>query len=170
MGGARRTVLAGRAELEASPRLRVIRLLAETSRPWTFALVAFVVVSAVMPVAVLVAMGQVVGRVPAAARSGLRSAAGHGLITALVVSIVAYALTLVLGPVQGTISSAVKVRLTYAMQDRLVAAVRARRGSRTSRTRTRSTSWSWPAASSAPTTPRTLPSPWRSWSATASAE
>jgi hypothetical protein len=31
--------------------------------------------------------------------------------------------TLVLGPVQGAISSAVKVRLTFAMQDRLVGAV-----------------------------------------------
>ena len=160
-------MLAGRAKLEASPRLRVIRLLAETSRPWTFALVAFVVVSAVMPVAVLVAMGRVVGRVPAAARFGTQVGGGPRSHHRLVVSIVAYALTLVLGPVQGTIS-AIKVRLTYAMQDRLVAVSR-------------------PTGISHLEDPnaldelelargqlsayyRTHPSPWRSWSATASAE
>ena len=76
-----------------------------------------------LPVAVLAAMGQVVGRVPAAARSGLGSPHGHALIAARAVSIAIYAVTLVLGPVQGAISSAVKVRLTYAMQDRLIAAV-----------------------------------------------
>jgi ATP-binding cassette subfamily B protein len=95
----------------------------ETSRGWTCALGAFVVVSAVAPIAVLAAMGQVVGRVPAAARAGLGSSAGHGLIEALALSVAAYGVTLVLGPVQGAISSSVKVRLTYAMQDRLIAAV-----------------------------------------------
>ena len=123
MGGVRRAVLAVRRKLESSPRLRVIGLLIETSPAWSLAVAAFVVVSAVMPVAVLAAMGLVVGRVPAAARSGLGSGAGRALVTALVISVIAYALTLVLGPVQGAISSAVKVRLSYAMQDRLIAAV-----------------------------------------------
>ncbi len=86
-------------------------------------LVVYVVVSAVLPIGILAAMGQVVGRIPAAARSGLGSQAGHGLVVALVVSVVAYAGAVALGPVQTMLSSALKVRLTYAMQDRLVAAV-----------------------------------------------
>jgi ATP-binding cassette subfamily B protein len=109
--------------LRSSPRLRVVRLLIKTSPFSAVALAAFVVASAVMPVAVLAAMGQVVGRVPAAAREGLGSTAGHQLMDWLVVSVIVYALTLVLGPVQGAISSTVKVRLTYAMQDRLISAV-----------------------------------------------
>jgi ATP-binding cassette subfamily B protein len=112
-----------RQRFRRSARLRVIRLLWVTNRPSAVALAAFVLVSAVVPVAVLAAMGQVVGRVPAAARSGLGSPAGHALIVALVVSIATYAVTLVLGPVQGALSSAVKVLLTFAMQDRLIAAV-----------------------------------------------
>jgi len=107
----------------SSARLGVLRLLAETSVAWTVALAGFVVASATLPVLVLVAMGQVVGGVPAAAAHGLSSPAGHHLILALVVSVGVYAASLVLGPVQGAISSAVKVRLTFAMQDRLIAAV-----------------------------------------------
>jgi len=123
VGGGRWGAAAVRRRLGHSARVRVIRLLLVTSLPWTLALGAFVILSAVVPVTVLAAMGQVVGRVPAAARAGLGSPAGHGLIAALVVSMAAYAVTLVLGPTQTAIASAVKVRLTYAMQDRLVAAV-----------------------------------------------
>ena len=122
-GGPSAALTAVGRRVETSARVHVVRLLYRTSRPWTLALVGFVIVSAVAPVAVLAAMGQVVGRVPAAARSGLGSPHGHALIAALAVSIAIYAVTLVLGPVQGAISSAVKVRLTYAMQDRLIAAV-----------------------------------------------
>jgi ATP-binding cassette subfamily B protein len=101
----------------------VIRLLARTSPRWTAVLAAFTLASALLPVAVLVAMGEVVGTVPAAARSGLSSPPGHRLELDLVLSVLAYAGTLLLGPAQTALSSAVKVRLTYAMQDRLLEAV-----------------------------------------------
>jgi ATP-binding cassette, subfamily B, bacterial len=61
--------------------------------------------------------------VPAAAARGLGSPEGHDLILALVVSVAVYTASLVLGPVQGAISSALPVRLTLPWQDRLIAAV-----------------------------------------------
>jgi ATP-binding cassette subfamily B protein len=112
-----------RGSLAGSGRVAVIRLLARTSPRWTAVLAAFTLASALLPVAVLVAMGEVVGTVPAAARSGLSSPPGHRLELDLVLSVLAYAGTLLLGPVQTALSSAVKVRLTYAMQDRLLEAV-----------------------------------------------
>jgi len=112
-----------RGSLAGSGRVAVIRLLARTSPRWTAVLAAFTLASALLPVAVLVAMGEVVGTVPAAARSGLSSPPGHRLELDLVLSVLAYAGTLLLGPAQTALSSAVKVRLTYAMQDRLLEAV-----------------------------------------------
>lgn len=123
MGGGLRVLGRARRRSEGSARLRVARLLWDTSPLWAVVLVGYVVVSAVLPVGILAAMGQVVGHIPGAARSGLGSHAGHDLVAALVVSVVAYALALALGPLQTMLSSALKVRLTYAMQDRLVEAV-----------------------------------------------
>lgn len=117
------TAARARARIRSSARLGVIRLLVRASPAWAAALAAFAVASAVLPVAVLAAMGEVVGRVPAATSAGLGSPAGHDLIVALVVSVALYAGSLLLGPIQGAISSSVKVILTYAMQDRLIAAV-----------------------------------------------
>ncbi|HTW08225.1 MAG TPA: ABC transporter ATP-binding protein [Acidimicrobiales bacterium] len=114
-----------RQRITSSARLRVVRLLLQTSRAWSVALAAFVLLSATLPVMTLAAMGQVVGRIPAAAHYGLGSPQGHGLFLVLALSVAAYAANLVLGPLQGTISSVLKVQLTYAMQARLIAAVSA---------------------------------------------
>jgi ATP-binding cassette subfamily B protein len=110
---------------ESSGRLRLVLLLRQTAPGWAVALWTYVVALSVLPILVLAAMGQVVGRIPAAARSGLGSPAGHALLVALVVSVAAYAANLVLGPVETMLSSVIKVRLTYAMQERLVTAVSA---------------------------------------------
>lgn len=75
-----------------------------------------------MPNLVLIAAGHLVGDVPAAARGGLDSAAGHRLIGALAVTGAAYAAALLLGPVQSALSSVVKWRIIYRTQDRLIAA------------------------------------------------
>lgn len=106
-----------------SGRIMAIRLLAETSKGWAAFLAAWVLVGAVLPNLTLVAMGVVVGRVPAAAHGGLSSPAGHRLIESVVVAGLLFLGTLLLGPVQVALSAVLRVRLTYRMQARLMAAV-----------------------------------------------
>jgi ATP-binding cassette subfamily B protein len=100
-----------------------VRLLWETSRPLALAVAAYALAASLMPNLVLIAAGHLVGDVPAAARGGLQSAAGHRLIGALAVTGAAYAAALLLGPVQSALSSVVKWRIIYHTQDRLIVAV-----------------------------------------------
>lgn len=100
-----------------------VRLLWETSRPLAVAVAAYAAAACVLPNLVLIAAGHVVGAVPAAAVGGLGSTAGRQLIAALAVTGVAYAGTLLLGPVQTSLGSVVKWRLVYHTQERLMTAV-----------------------------------------------
>jgi ATP-binding cassette subfamily B protein len=95
----------------------------ETSHPLSFAVAGYAIAASIMPNLVLIAAGHLVGTIPAASSSGLASAAGRRLVSALVVTGVLYAAALVLGPVQSSLSSAVKWRLVYRTEDRLIAAV-----------------------------------------------
>jgi ATP-binding cassette, subfamily B, bacterial len=101
----------------------VVRLMWETSRPLSFAVAGYAVAASIMPNLVLIAAGHLVGSIPAAARHGLSSPAGHGLVLSLALTGGAYAVALVLGPVQSALSSVVKWRLVYRTEDRLMAAV-----------------------------------------------
>jgi hypothetical protein len=74
-----------------------IRLLWETSVPLSLAVATYAVAASVLPNLVLIAAGRLVGDIPAAARGGLRSPAGHSLIEALTVTGIAYAAALLLG-------------------------------------------------------------------------
>jgi ATP-binding cassette subfamily B protein len=109
--------------LAQSDRWAVVGLLTSMGPRWVASVVLFVTASAVLPIIVLLAVGYMVGQVPAAAQQGLASAAGHSLLLALAVAGAAYALALLLGPAQGTLSTAIKWKLTYSMQGRLMAAV-----------------------------------------------
>jgi ATP-binding cassette subfamily B protein len=100
-----------------------VRLMWETSHPLSFAVAGYALAASIMPNLVLIAAGHLVGSIPAAARGGLGSAAGHRLVLALVVTGALYAGALVLGPVQSSLSSVVKWRLVYRTEDRLIAAV-----------------------------------------------
>jgi ATP-binding cassette, subfamily B, bacterial len=100
-----------------------VRLLWETSRPLSAAVALYALASAVLPNVVLIAAGHLVGDIPAATRHGLGSAAGHRMIAALTITGIAYAVALVLGPIQSALSSVVKWRLVYRTQDRLISAV-----------------------------------------------
>ncbi len=95
----------------------------ETGRSLAFAVAAYTIASAVLPILVLVAAGRLVGDVPGAAEHGLGSPAGHRMIFALALTGVAYAAALSLGPIQSALSSIVKWRIVYRTQDRLIAAV-----------------------------------------------
>jgi len=100
-----------------------VRLLWETSRRLAFAVAAYAAAASLLPNLVLIAAGRVVGDIPASARDGMGSAAGHRLVTALAAAGAAYAAALLLGPAQSALSSVVKWRLVYRTQDRLIAAV-----------------------------------------------
>jgi ATP-binding cassette, subfamily B, bacterial len=100
-----------------------VRLLWETSRPLSFAVGGYAIAASLLPNLVLIAAGRVVGDIPASARDGMSSAAGHRLVAALAAAGAAYAAALLLGPVQSALSSVVKWRLIYHTQDRLTAAV-----------------------------------------------
>ncbi|NUR62146.1 MAG: hypothetical protein HOV87_26320, partial [Catenulispora sp.] len=89
---------------------------------------AFVAAEAVLPNLTLIAMGHATGRIPAAARDGLGSPAGHALLVALGVAGVCYGLSLVRGPAQDALSAVVRARMAVTLQRRLVTAVGAPAG------------------------------------------
>ena len=81
------------------------------------------VAGALIPPAVVVALGAVVGAVPGAIAGGLSSAAGGHLVLALVVAAVVYAASLILDPVGDALGTAVSSRITSQLQGRLLRAV-----------------------------------------------
>ncbi|GJF03302.1 multidrug ABC transporter permease [Pseudonocardia sp. D17] len=101
----------------------VLRLLAATSRPLAWATAVWAAATTVAPAGVVVALGVVVGAVPAAAEHGLGSPDGHRLVVGLVVATVVYAFSLVLDPVGSAIGIAARTRITGALQGRLLRAV-----------------------------------------------
>jgi ATP-binding cassette subfamily B protein len=81
------------------------------------------VANAVLPILVLVALGLVIGDLPAAIRQGMSSAGGHRLELALAFTCVAYLANLLLGPYQDILTLVVRTRLNDDLQARLMAAV-----------------------------------------------
>jgi ATP-binding cassette subfamily B protein len=100
-----------------------VRLLAETSPSAVVVLAGFVVFNAIIPNAVRVCTGVMIGQIPAAAHDGIQSAAGHRLVVWFVISTGAFALSLILNPMFDVMSTAIKTRVTYAMQTPLMDAV-----------------------------------------------
>ena len=122
-GGPLRMVQAARQRFLASGRTRAVALLLRASPRSAVWLALWTIVTGLLPVLTIVTMGITVGRVPAAARGGLGSPAGHALIDALVATSVVFLCMLAIAPVKELLSASLKVRLTYVMQQRLAAAV-----------------------------------------------
>jgi ATP-binding cassette subfamily B protein len=101
----------------------VLGQLWQASKPLSFAVGCWVVVSALVPAAVTVSLGFVVGEVPAAARNGLGSASGHTLIARLAIAALLYTVSLLMDPLGGGLRIAVRQRVTNSLQARLMAAV-----------------------------------------------
>jgi len=114
--------------LKNSRRVRALRLLASVSPALMGTVAAFVVAESILPNLTLIAMGRATGRIPAAARDGLSSAAGHALLISLAVAGVCYGLSLLRGPAEDALTSVVRARMVVALQRRLVAAVGAPAG------------------------------------------
>jgi ATP-binding cassette, subfamily B, bacterial len=121
---ARRAAPARLAErIAASPRLRVLRLMWETSPALLVTMALFILADGILPILSLVALGRAVGRIPAAVTHGLGSAAGHSLLIALTIGTVAYAVSLLRSPAEDLISAHTSAVMSTGMQRRLARAV-----------------------------------------------
>ena len=101
------------------------RLLWESSKPLSVAVLAWAALDVVDGPFVVGALGFVVGAIPGAIRDGMSSAAGHRLITALVVAALLYAASLILDPIGGALGTAASQRINGQLQARLISAVTA---------------------------------------------
>lgn len=110
---------------QRSPRWKAVRLLTQSSRPLAACLALDIALQALLPIGVLVAMGRMVGRIPAAMDGGFGSAAGDDLVGAIVLVGVAFFGAMLAAPFHQWLAAAIKIRLTYAVQSRLMAAVSA---------------------------------------------
>ena len=115
----RRVVAAARG----NGRIRLCVLLWQASRPLAFGAAAFVLVEGFLPVAAMIALGRASGSIPAAVQAGLDSAAAHRLWADLAVGCGLYALSLLRGPIEDLLTTAVQGRVGGMVQQRLVAAV-----------------------------------------------
>ena len=112
-----------RRRLAGSPRLRILRLLWETSPRLLVMLGLFIVADGFLPILALVALGRAVGHIPAAVTHGLGSASGHSLLIALAVGTVAYTLSLLRSPAEDLLSAHTSAVMSTGMQRRLARAV-----------------------------------------------
>jgi ATP-binding cassette subfamily B protein len=106
-----------------SGRWVAVRTLIRTSRRLALLLATSMALGALVPILLILAIGRLVGDVPAATADGLSSAAGQRLQGSLALVGGAYALSVVMAPWQRTLAAVIKVRLTYVLQRRLMAAV-----------------------------------------------
>jgi len=109
--------------LAGSPRLRVLRLLWETSPVLTLMMGLFVLADGFLPIVALVALGRAVGRIPAAVTHGLGSASGRSLLIGLAIGTAAYALSLLRSPAEDLLSAHASAVMATGMQRRLAKAV-----------------------------------------------
>ena len=112
-----------RERLSSSPRLRVLRLLRETSPGLLVMLGLFIVADGVLPILALVALGRAVGRIPAAVTYGLGSPSGRSLLIALGAGTAAYALSLLRSPAEDLLSAHTSAAMSAGLQRRLAHAV-----------------------------------------------
>ena len=112
-----------RDRLASSPRLRVVRLVTETSRGLTAAMVLYVLADGFLPIVALVALGRAVGKIPPAVTDGLGSPSGHSLLIALAVGTAAYGLSLLRSPVEALLEAYCSAAMSTGMQRRLARAV-----------------------------------------------
>jgi ATP-binding cassette, subfamily B, bacterial len=111
------------SRLAVSPRLRVLRLLWETSPALSFTMVLFILADGFLPIVSLVALGRAVGRIPAAVTHGLGSPSGHSLLIGLAVGTATYTLSLLRSPAEDLLSAHASAVMATGMQRRLAQAV-----------------------------------------------
>src|SRR6202453_4514601 len=112
-----------RQGLTRSARLRVLRLLWETSPSLALTMILFILADGFLPIVSLVALGRAVGRIPAAVTHGLGSASGRSLLIGLAIGTAAYALSLLRSPAEDLLSAHASAVMATGMQRRLAEAV-----------------------------------------------
>src|SRR5262249_8755479 len=112
----------------ASPRVRVMRLVLETSPGLTGVMALYVLAEGVLPILALISLGRAVGKIPAAVEHGLGSSAGHSLLLALAIGTAAYALSLLRSPAESLLQAYCSAAMSTGMQRRLAQAVCAPEG------------------------------------------
>jgi ATP-binding cassette subfamily B protein len=86
------------------------------------------VVEALLPNLVLIAMGRTVGDIPAAVTGGLGAPAGHRMLVQLGVAGALYAVSLLRGPAEDALNAMVQARMSVVSRWRLIEAVSAPAG------------------------------------------
>jgi ATP-binding cassette, subfamily B, bacterial len=112
-----------RARAAGSTRLAALRMFVRASPRLAIAAVVFCLAETVLPNLTLIAMGVVIGHIPAAVTDGLSSPAGHALTVSLTFAGICFALSMLRGPVEDILSAAARARVGTDMQRRLVTAV-----------------------------------------------
>ncbi len=103
--------------------LAVLGLLPRVSARLTALLAAVILVSSILPLAVTVTGGLLVGSVPAAVEGGLDSAPGRWTLTLLGIAVLLIVAARLLGPFQASLASVFGRRLDRYLQERTMAAV-----------------------------------------------
>ncbi len=101
----------------------MLGLLPRISAPLTALLAGAVLVSSVLPLAVTITAGLLVGSVPAAVQGGLDSPAGWRTLTLLGVAALLIVAERLLGPFQASLASVFGRRVDRYLQERTMAAV-----------------------------------------------
>lgn len=112
-----------RSRAAESTRVAALRMFVRASPGLAAAAAAFCLAETVLPNLTLIAMGLVIGHIPAAVTDGFSSPAGHALTVALIFAGICFALSMLRGPVEDILSAAARARVGADMQRRLVAAV-----------------------------------------------
>jgi ATP-binding cassette, subfamily B, bacterial len=126
--GAVRVGAAVRLRLASSSRLRVIRLVAETSLSLTVMMALYVLLDGFLPIVALIALGRAVGKIPPAVTHGLGSPSGHALLVSLAIGTAAYAVSLLRSPAEALLQAYCSVAMQTGTQRRLAQAVCAPEG------------------------------------------
>lgn len=100
----------------------MVRLLPQASKSLTIGLGVFMLVGAVVPVFFRVAMGGLVGAIPAAARDGNGSSAAHDVRVALMVIAVAFVASQTFDPIRAVFTDALGRRLNGHLRARVMQA------------------------------------------------
>ena len=101
----------------------LLRLFPTVSRSRTLLLAASIIVSTIVPLAITVVTGLLVGSIPAAVEDGLSSAAGNRAITLVAAAAVLIVAVRVVGPFQSALASAFARQVDRRLQERVMAAV-----------------------------------------------
>lgn len=112
-----------RRAFATSGRVLAVRALWACGPWWATAVSSLAVADAVLPNVSAIAFGRAVGHIPAAARSGVHSAAGQELLTTLGLAIGLYVASLLLNPAGSALGALVRLKIGQEQKRRLMAAV-----------------------------------------------